>query len=480
MPWSRRAFAFNISHLSSSLYLGVFDYDPKLAPTQILANQVSAALHDSIARCVICTADLAPGTVNTLTYNLYEDDGRKSRKNRGQLLIRLRLEINNKTRAALASMLPPDPLSCYLSSKHNADYQLLHYTAEGKRNFLRWDLATFTGHIEELQTYGNLVDNIINALAILWLWRGSFKMSLCGKETLLPLHSIVLFVWVLLISWNFNLLASFSIFAVAWFFLAMNGAQRQNPSPWYQAPQYFAMFCTIFLGIRTKQAKVAIQENQNSNAYEEYIKSEQERHALILKKREVEGQIIQTLLNEYMEDLQDTRKDAQESINTNKGGGLVTKVKGMSIDNLGRVDPLKNILYPIQLELGNLVLALRGLKNVVIWRQPVYAFWITTFCLVGAFVVAWLPVWFLARWAFRLTMIPLTGPWMMIIDRIFFKEKPGLTPEEREANMMKHIKMKYALVDLILSSRQVQKEDRRKSKAMKQYLYGTYLQVCCV
>ena len=476
MPWSRRAFAFNISHLSSSLYVGIFDYDPKLSPTQIVAHQVSAALHDRIARCVICMADLAPGTVNTLTYNLYDSDDEK-RRSRGRLIIRLRVELENTSRAAVKSILPPDPLSCFLAVKHNADYDLIHYTAEGKRDFIRWNLSTFTDHIEELHDYLNLIDNIIEALIVLWLWRGHYRISVCNNELLLPLHSLILFIWVLLISWNFDLLASFGIFSIAWFFLAMNGAQRRNPSPWYQAPQYFAMFCQVFFRLRTRKTKASIQENENAVEYEQYIKTEEERQALVEKRREIEAQIIQNLINEYMEGLKDTKNDAQESLNTNKGGGLITKVKGMSIDNLGKVDPVKKILYPIQLELGNLVLILRSMKNVAIWRQPVYAFWITTICLLGAFIVAWLPVWFLFRWGFRLILIPLTGPWMMIFDRLFFREKPGLSVKEREANMMKNLKMKYALLNQLLSNQQIHKEDRRKAKAMKQYLYGKYLQL---
>lgn len=53
MPWCHRAFAFNISHPSSDVYLGIFDYDPELSPLQIMSKAVSSDLHDPIGRIVI-------------------------------------------------------------------------------------------------------------------------------------------------------------------------------------------------------------------------------------------------------------------------------------------------------------------------------------------------------------------------------------------------------------------------------------------
>jgi hypothetical protein len=60
MPWSARAFAFNIGHPSSLIFLGVFDYDE-------MGN------HDPIGRVVINTANFQSNTSYLLHYRLHND-----------------------------------------------------------------------------------------------------------------------------------------------------------------------------------------------------------------------------------------------------------------------------------------------------------------------------------------------------------------------------------------------------------------------
>lgn len=60
MPWSSRAFAFNVRHPSSLLLIGVFDYD-------LLTE------HDPIGRIVIDTGNFESNTSYLLHYNLYQD-----------------------------------------------------------------------------------------------------------------------------------------------------------------------------------------------------------------------------------------------------------------------------------------------------------------------------------------------------------------------------------------------------------------------
>ena len=62
MPWSTRAFAFNIVHPSSLLLLGVFDYDE--GPLQH---------HDPIGRVVINTANFESNASYLLHYSLHDD-----------------------------------------------------------------------------------------------------------------------------------------------------------------------------------------------------------------------------------------------------------------------------------------------------------------------------------------------------------------------------------------------------------------------
>ena len=66
MPWSQRAFAFNVANPSSTLFLGVFDHDPEMGAGQIVARGVNGTVHDPVGRVVINTTNFRPGTV----YNL--------------------------------------------------------------------------------------------------------------------------------------------------------------------------------------------------------------------------------------------------------------------------------------------------------------------------------------------------------------------------------------------------------------------------
>jgi len=65
-PWCRRAFAFNVSHPSSNVLLGLFDWDPEKSPVQV-AMSFASDVHDPIARIMINVANTVSGTTYTVT-----------------------------------------------------------------------------------------------------------------------------------------------------------------------------------------------------------------------------------------------------------------------------------------------------------------------------------------------------------------------------------------------------------------------------
>lgn len=65
-PWSRRAFAFNVSHPSSNVLLGLFDWDSESSPIQ-MAMRFASDVHDPIGRILINVAAAVPDTIYTLT-----------------------------------------------------------------------------------------------------------------------------------------------------------------------------------------------------------------------------------------------------------------------------------------------------------------------------------------------------------------------------------------------------------------------------
>jgi hypothetical protein len=64
MPWSTRAFAFNIAHPGSLCFLGVFDYDENLT--------VATDFHDPIGRIVLNTINFESGVTYALQYDLID------------------------------------------------------------------------------------------------------------------------------------------------------------------------------------------------------------------------------------------------------------------------------------------------------------------------------------------------------------------------------------------------------------------------
>merc|ERR1712238_80830 len=86
LPWSNRAFIFSMSHPSSYLNIGVFDYDAGVS------DQIAS--HDLIGRVSVDLTNFRSATEYVLRYDIYPSAriiaGRKSR---GKVMIRLRMDL---------------------------------------------------------------------------------------------------------------------------------------------------------------------------------------------------------------------------------------------------------------------------------------------------------------------------------------------------------------------------------------------------
>merc|ERR1712174_111062 len=92
-------------------------------------------------------------------------------------------------------------------------------------------------------------------------------------------------------------------------------------------------------------------------------------------------------------------------------GDSIIESKGVNVS----VDPMKPILYPVQKNLGIVCDVLRVMKNLIIWEECYYSFWLT----MGSFVVGvaclFVPWRFLAIWSCRIFVWTLLGPWMKLV-----------------------------------------------------------------
>lgn len=123
MPWMKRAFIFHMMHGSSQLFLGVFDHDDGIGPTDF---------HDMVGKVSVDLSNFQHGILYTLTYNLYTSARMTDRKKKGTITIRLRLEIPSE-RALLLSTLEPPP-KVFVNVKNKKDLRVARTTIAGKYN----------------------------------------------------------------------------------------------------------------------------------------------------------------------------------------------------------------------------------------------------------------------------------------------------------------------------------------------------------
>jgi hypothetical protein len=89
MPWTQRAFVFNIMHPNSQMFIGVFDYDS------------TDPNHDIVGRATCNITNFHPGTVHTVQYNLHSVINLE-KKVRGKITLRIRVEWESERNALLA------------------------------------------------------------------------------------------------------------------------------------------------------------------------------------------------------------------------------------------------------------------------------------------------------------------------------------------------------------------------------------------
>lgn len=254
---------------------------------------------------------------------------------------------------------------------------------------------------------------------------------------------------------------SFLLFGIGWLFLACNEYTRKNPSPWHRRRRYGPILKA--LTVHGGQSETIV-TNENLEEYNAYVKAEEDRKARLKTEQEEEKKHDQELAQELGGEIGDATA-ADVDIATKKGGLL----KNLS------VNPLKPVLHPIQLQLKDVVVALRVGKSILLWEETYYAFWIVTFSFVASVLTIWIPWGFLIRWTLRIAAWVFLGPWMAIVDRIHFRGKPNMTAEEKEAVVKERLKSRYTDVIEAASNFRLRSERAVKLKAMKKYMFGKFL-----
>lgn len=397
MPWSKRAFTFPVAHPQSDLYIGVFFYNMEQSPLQMtLRTTHIKRQHNRIGRTSVTLTQFNPETVYSLTYPIYYGELQQNgTKPRGTISFRLRLEWKDTRKTMLAALKPPSP--SFVSCPRKIDWKVARYTVEGVHDDTKYSINSFARYIAELQGYrAAILAFLEEVLMTVWLWRGHYRIDICGWTLWLPLHSIVAFSWALIIYRDLNYIPSFVMFSIGWIFLITNEIMRRTPSRWEKPRGYGQLWSILLFGTFFIED---IEPNDNLDTLREYEESQQRKQHRRTRAIELRTQYEEALLKELGPDIHEVENE-----------DIATKAAESLADSLN-VRPLKPILHPVQLKLRRYVLVARFASKFFLWKEAYYAFWITTFSFVAGALVSWVPWGVVLRWTTRVSIVFMSGPW---------------------------------------------------------------------
>jgi len=395
----------------------------------------------------------------------------------------MRIEYPDMRKAMLAGIKPPPPT--VVSVARNIDYRVGNYTVEGVHDDLAFSIGTLTGYVEELQSYEPtllLLKEAMMTVRLLsmkiclcmreicltnhvclyfqvWLWRGHFPVAVRGKTYYLPFHSMMAFAWGLLVTWNWERFPSFLVFSIGWALWACNEHVNRHPSRWHNSPSYRDLTRRLLTNTTASETVEPNTNVEEAIAYEKKIESIQKRWRLEKEKNAEHELALQAELGDEME-------DAEAAEKVGKGGGIFTGVSA---------NPLKPILFPVQLKLRKVIYAARIAKSILLWNECYYAFWLTNACFLASLVFFFVPFGFIMRWSMRIIALVALGPWNAIIDRVYFRKDPNMSDAERDEEMRLRFKARYQEVLETATNFFVRKESALKMKDMKQFMFGKFL-----
>ena len=455
MPWSRRAFVFNILHPSSPLHIGVFDFD-----------SMSLEHHDTIGRITVDISNLPVDTDCVLRYNLYPSARVTKRRQCGTITLRMRLQYNDFREAILASIeMPPE---FYINCKTKRDYAQLRFTCDGKYDRHHFSMKMITSLIDELTSYQVFCVYIKDCLMNHLLWRSEetiFVPTLKGGKHgavsfSVPIASIITFLAGIVLVERPELIPSSFFAFLAWMMLEALAYRRSNPSPW-RRPRSFVELLTILILGKGMPPRI-IEKHENQRETEAFVNFWQKR----MKSAEDK---IQRKTDEYCSKKQRAKQEyEEETVQPSE----ITTDEIIREDAGFTVDPLKPILFPLQIYLAMVVDSIRVTRNIVMWEETYYAFWLTAGFILLSVSCLFIPWGFMLKWSARILVWSILGPWMKLIDLYYLKPLETLSVEERTLREEHHQRALAKKFDEARKKTRVQRENIEKLFDMKKYLFG--------
>jgi hypothetical protein len=260
MPWTNRAFVFNMDHPSTAMYVGVIDYD------------VGPLEHEAIGRAVIQVNKFSPGMIYTLSYKLFETSNLTDRGDAtGIITLRLRVEYDEKMYLYEGWKTPPTPR--HVNSQQWKSHRVAKYCCDGPHDDELFELSVFRSHINEIMTAKRTLTYCISdALNSIIFWRAQVKVG----NAWLPLHSAIVFYFSVCLVERPQLLPSYLCFAGGWVLIANMFAREHHPNPW-QRGHPFSYYWNILTSGKSFYVPKGIEPLQGHKESVKYEKIWQDR-----------------------------------------------------------------------------------------------------------------------------------------------------------------------------------------------------------
>jgi len=445
LPWTKRAFVFHMTHSSSKVLVGVFDNDTGMGD------------HDLIGRVSINLANFKKDTLYTLSYDIFSSPQMSDRRPKGSVTLRLRIEIDDERKLLLCCLEPPEPV--YVNVKTRKEFRAVRQTCNGKYDMEQYSMKIMNSYIEELLAYQGVVYCLEDSIISLLLWRPQTRFTVLGKELKVPTHSIIAFISFTILVELPQFLPSFLLFWVAWFLLAVMSFRRQAPNPWLRCRSFGELFNILILG-KSLSPPALIKPQENIDEMNKEVEEWQTRLKDAEKRAKKEYEESLKAQAEYEKDMQEIGEGRTDI--SSKAGSV-------------SVDVFKPIFYPIQKNLAVVCRLLRCVRAIVVWEESYFTFWITILSILFGMAFLFVPWLWVLKWSARLTVWPLFGPWMKLVDIYFYSKLETLSDEDYEKRMELQRLHRFELTSKAVKAERIKRENLAKMRGMKKFMFGKYI-----
>ncbi len=268
-----------------------------------------------------------------------------------------------------------------------------------------------------------------------------------------------------------GLLPSYFLFTLGWLLTKSMQWRIDNPNLW-NCPTFHDLCLALIFGKRRPLSPESIaasskveEDEKGGLSWEDLFpetaqyRLEQENKAAKEAEKDSEKEA------EIAKEQEELERELEEAGGT--GMNIVTETGGVVVDPI--LLATKKSLYPIQQTLLSICDITRFVRNIVLWEESVYSFWVTFTCFSLSVVLLFIPWGFIFQWLSRIIVWTLFGPWMAFFQRRLETKESELKQEEAERSNRRR------QMEKTINETRVRNEILIKLRDFKQYLFGKFI-----